>query len=199
MSNYMAQVAPSPEASRILQEPGTEGSAIENGPSLSTRAGINGSADETSPTTPKTAGLDPSEHLIKGHDARSADHERYVKWGFTWRTPLLIFSWALIGIICAIGHHFYYQSLDGTKAGSSTRQSWAVRFGTIFAFLVVASLRASCSVAYKQYIWTLFKRKAFSLDTIDRLFSVPTDPTGFVSWEFIRDAKVAALLAMLCW
>lgn len=190
---------PPPELHRIPRKPVTGSLATKSDPSSTTIASVSVTTDEASSEETKPVDSDPHEHLIQGKGTRSADHERYVKWGFSWKTPSLIVLWALVGFSWAIGHHFYYQSLDGTKAGSSPRQSWAVRFGTAFAFLVVASLRAACETAYKQYIWTLFKRKAFSLDTLDKLFSVPSDPAAFLSWEFIRHAKIAFLVAIVCW
>ncbi|MCJ1265014.1 hypothetical protein MMC22_004889 [Lobaria immixta] len=129
----------------------------------------------------------------------SPEQERYVKWGVAWKIPLLIVLWTLIGFSWAIAHHFYYQSLDGTKVGSSSRQNWAVGFGTAFTFLVIASLRVTCDTAYKQYLWTLFKRKPFALDTLNKLFSITSDPTAFLSWELFRHAKIAYFVAAVCW
>ena len=187
---------PSPDLYRIPRKPIAGNSSTKLG---TTRASVSVTTDELSSEATKAAGSDPSEHLIQDDGTRSTGHERYVEWGIFWKTPLLIVFWALVGISWAIGHHFYYQSLDGTRAGSSARQSWPVRFGTAFAFLVVASLRAACDTAYQQYIWTLFKRKALSLDTLDRLFSVLSDPTAFMSWEFLTHAKIAFLIAIVCW
>ncbi|KAL6718596.1 hypothetical protein ACLMJK_002830 [Lecanora helva] len=154
-----------PELYRIPRKPVTERLANKTDPSTM-RANVYVTTDEASPEETKPVGSDPC-----------------IKWDFSWKTPSLIVLWALVGFSCAIGHHLYYQSLDGTKAGSSPRQSWAVRFGTAFAFLVVASLRAACDIVYIS----------------NKLFSVTSDPTAFMSWEFIRHAKIAFLVAMVCW
>lgn len=190
---------PPPELHSIPRKPVTKSPTTKRDSFSKTEESVHVTTDEASHEEAKPVGSDPREYLIKEKSTRSVEHGRYVNWGVAPRTPSLIVLWALVGFGWAIGHHFYYQSLDGTKAGSSSRQSWAVRFGTAFAFLVVASLRAACDIAYKQYIWTLFKRKAFSLDTLDKLFSVTSDPTAFVSWEFIRYAKIAFLVAIVCW
>ena len=189
----------SPDLHRIPRKPVAGTSSIKLDPSSTTRASVSVTTNEASSEATNAVGLDPLEHLIQDDSTRSTGHEKYVKWGISWKTPLLIVLWTLVGVSWAIGHHFYYQSLDGSRAGSPPRQSWPVRFGTAFAFLVVASLRAACDTAYKQYIWTLFKRKAFSLDTLDRLFSVLSDPTAFMSWEFLTHAKIAFLIAIVCW
>ena len=191
---------PSPYPHRLLRKPVSKSLATKSHPVSTTGVGdCAATNDDVSWEEAKPVSSDSSEHLIHGKSKRFAQREKYVKWGFPWKTPSLIILWALVGFSSAFGHHFYYQSLGGTKAGSSSRQSWAVRFGTAFAFLIVASLRAACDTAYKQYIWTLFKRKSFSLDTLDKLFSLTSDPTAFASWELITHAKIAFFVALLCW
>ena len=192
---------PSPELHEIPPQAvsGRLSRYIESDPSPMNRDGINPTNNDASPEEKKPADSDLCEQLIQEKGAQAMERERYVKWGISWMTPSLILLWALLGFSWAIGHHFYYLSLDGTRAGSSSRQNWTVRFGTALAFLVVASLRAACGVAYRQYIWTLFKRKAFSLDALDKLFSVTSDPTAFASWEFVNHAKIAFLMAIVCW
>ncbi|CAI6292817.1 unnamed protein product [Periconia digitata] len=146
-------------------------------------------------------GSDPKDHLITENSdrAESAGQERYVRWEIAWITPMLMVLWALAGLGLALGHHFYYYSLDRTIPGSSTRQNFALRFGTAFSFLTITCLRVSCAIVYKQYIWTLFKRKSFSLRTVDRLFAATQDPLALFSVEFLRQAKVAYLIALACW
>jgi hypothetical protein len=154
-----------------------------------------------------TLAADPRDNFIKENreenleedSSETADQEKYVKWGIAWKTPFMMVVWALLGLGWALGHHFYYQSLDGTRAGSSSRQNWAVRFGTALSFLVVTCVRASCDSVYKQYIWTLFKRRSFSLSTVDGLFSATQDPRSLMSLEFLQHAKVAYLIATICW
>ena len=111
------------ELHRISRKPVTEGFANKSDSSSATRANGSVTADEISTEGSKPGDTDAHEHLIEGKDTQHAEHERYVKWGIPWKTPLLIVLWALVGFSLAIGHHLYYQSLDGTKAGSSSRQS----------------------------------------------------------------------------
>lgn len=147
------------------------------------------------------AGLDPEEHLITEYPdhLESVKPEIYVKWGIAWRTPFLMVLWALVGLGWALGHHFYYHSLHGTTAGSPSHQNWALRFGTAFSFLAITCLRASGDIVYKQYIWTLFKRKPLSVHTVDNLFAATQDPLALMSLEFLRHAKVVYLVALICW
>ncbi|ORY12614.1 hypothetical protein BCR34DRAFT_289978 [Clohesyomyces aquaticus] len=147
----------------------------------------------------KTSTSNAHELQLREHRAQLHEQDRYVHWGIAWRYPSYMVLWALSGIGFALGHHVYYLSLDGQAAGLSSRQSWSVRFGTAFAFLVVSSLRAACESAYKQMIWNLFKRKSFSLDTIDKIFATTSDPTALLSWELLRHAKSALAVATVCW
>jgi hypothetical protein len=132
-----------------------------------------------------------SERLLHDTKAHAADEIAYVKWGIAWGVPA--------GVAIAVGHHGYYMSLHGTTVGSSARQNWALRFGTAFSFLSVALLRTACNVAYKQYIWTLFKRRAYSITDIDRLFQLTNDLTSMRSWKLMRRADLAFTIAFVCW
>lgn len=171
---------------------------LNDTPSTS-KAGPNIAQGEGLPNNSEPPATDQSERLIKEYSAPLPGEDKYVRWGIAWNYPSYMVLWMLAGLAWAPGHHFHYQSLDGTEAGSSSRQGWAVRFGTAFAFLVVSCLRAACDIAYKQYIWTLFKRKSFPLSVLDKLFSATSDPTAFVSWKLVRHAKVAFFVAVVCW
>ncbi|TGO61685.1 hypothetical protein BCON_0025g00120 [Botryotinia convoluta] len=46
-----------------------------------------------------------------------------VSWNIDWQQPTLIISMLLIGFLLSIGHHVFYNSLDGTIAGGSARQA----------------------------------------------------------------------------
>ncbi|KAH8685694.1 hypothetical protein BGZ60DRAFT_522978 [Tricladium varicosporioides] len=139
------------------------------------------------------------EGLGNNGSTGSFDIGKYVTWGIAMRTPVIMITWAVAGCIFSVGHHFYYDRLDGSIAGTPNQQNWALRFGTAFSFLTIALLKASCDAAYKQYIWTLFKRKSYSLDTLDKLFALTTDIFAFVSWELISKAKLAVFLALTSW
>ena len=92
------------------------------------------------------------QHVQEKARLSSLEQDSSVRWYIGWRTPFFIALWTYCGIGWAVGHHTLYRSLDGEVAGSPARQTWAVGFGTALAFLVVASLRAACDVAYKQHI-----------------------------------------------
>lgn len=123
---------------------------------------------------------------------------RTTSWGIYWRSPALMTFFLVAGIAFALGHHFHYQSLDGTEVSSETKQQWAIRIGTGFAFLCKASLVGSVGVAYTQRLWVTVKKRSLSLQNLDDAFSLTTDPFSFFSGVLIS-AKLLCLLAACMW
>jgi hypothetical protein len=159
-----------------------------------------------SPTTPSTTTYDPHEGLLAGHakaGSLSSSHpsasQQYIKWGIAWQGPTYMICLALLGISLALGHHFYFLSLDVTLAGSATRQQWSLRFGTGFSFLVVTCLKVASGQAYEQYMWTIIRRKSLSIGTLDRIFGLLSNPFGFFSLELFSQTRFVILLALICW
>jgi hypothetical protein len=113
--------------------------------------------------------------------------------------PILMICYAVAGIILALVHHTYYSYLHGRKIGSASRQQWATAFGTAFSFIVIALLKTAIGEAYNQYIWTLVRRRAYSLGCLDKLFALTSDPLGFFNWELLRHAKFGLVLALSVW
>lgn len=124
---------------------------------------------------------------------------QYVKWGIVWYAPASMMLYAFGGLAAAIGHHFYFSSLHGTVAGGAFRQQFAIGSGTAISVTIVALLRSATTAAYNQYAWVLVRKSFYKLGTLDKLFALTIDPTGFLSMEMIKHAKVAVLLAVISW
>lgn len=120
-------------------------------------------------------------------------------WNIHWRSPMLMMGLVLSGICMALSHNFYYRSLDGTVVSSETSQQWAIRIGTALAFLTQSSLASAVGIAYTQRIWVTVKEKPISLQNIDKVFSLGTDPFSFFSLEILTSVKVLCLLAASMW
>lgn len=133
------------------------------------------------------------------NDTKSSSSEKLVKWGVIWYPPVLMALYTLGGLALAVGHHFYFASLHGTLAGSAGKQQWATGIGTAVSFLVVALLRSASTAAYSQYVWVLVRRNSYRLGTLDKLFALTTDPSGFFGREMFKCAKIAMLVALVCW
>lgn len=134
-----------------------------------------------------------------GHNGQVQNTQKTTTWRIHWKAPALIVGFLVIGIALALGHHFYYRSLDGTVVSSQARQEWALRFGTAFASLTQSALVASAGVSYTQRVWVTVKKRAFPLKTLDNVFSLQTTIWSFFSWEVLSKAKLLYLLGICIW
>lgn len=125
-----------------------------------------------------------------------ARRTQVAKFHIHWVTPFLMVLLFLLGIVGAGAHHAFYTSLNGRPA---TNQLWMVRYGTALAFFVKATLVGSVILSYRQRIWQTFRKRAMTMSAIDGLFAATEDPSMFVKWEMIRNAKLAVVMAMGAW
>ncbi|EGX88109.1 hypothetical protein CCM_09245 [Cordyceps militaris CM01] len=132
---------------------------------------------------------------------------KLVQWGIYWLTIVQMISFFAAGVAFSVGHHLFYNSLNGTevtatKNGTSRwdlqRQEWKIRVGTGFAFIAKTCLASAIVVAYKQRVWTSCRQRAYSIAGLDALFSAPTDLLAFINSELLC-CKLATVLAALVW
>lgn len=127
-------------------------------------------------------------------DRRSGEIAR---WHIHWTTPALIACLFVAGVAAAIGHHIFYEWLNGKPA---TDQLKMIRYGTALAFFVKSTLVGTAIMCNRQRIWRTFRVKAMTIDGIDGLFSAPDDPTQFfLNGEMWRNGKLATFMALCCW
>ncbi|KAF7874062.1 hypothetical protein EAF04_002734 [Stromatinia cepivora] len=122
-----------------------------------------------------------------------------VIWKIDWQQPTFMCSMLLSGLLLAIGHHVYYNSLNGTPAGDATRQAWSIRFGTVFAFLVVACFKAITVSALGQYLWTVVRAKILTISDLDKLYALTSNPISMFSFSVIKNATLAASIGTIFW
>jgi len=142
---------------------------------------------------------DPRGPGQSSSEVRQSKGRKYVKWGIHWSQPSYVLLLTVSAIALALGHHFYYNSLNGASAGSATRQQWSITFGSSFAYLVVHFLGAAIVAAYSQYIWSIVRKRGYTLKALDNLFAMTSDPRAFFNWEVLKHGKFAVLLALLTW
>lgn len=137
---------------------------------------------------------------INDNQERKPDLTKYVKWGVDWyKEPTYMVLLLLAGLAIALGHHFYYKNLNGATAEDESRQQWARAIGNGLSFLFVSALRGADGFAYSQYFWVLVRRRSFTLDGLDKLYSLTSDPTGLFSLKLFRNATIAMAVALVCW
>lgn len=119
------------------------------------------------------------------------------EWKIHWMTPAMMIVLFVSGVAAAIGHHFFYMSLEGKPA---TNQLIMVRYGTALAFFVKSSLVGSVVMCYRQRIWHTFRTRALTIAGIDGLFSSTEDPSQFFyNGEMMSNAKIATIMALVSW
>ncbi|KAI1070290.1 hypothetical protein LB507_010327 [Fusarium sp. FIESC RH6] len=109
-----------------------------------------------------------------------------------WNMCLLV----LIGAAFAIGHHLFYDSLDGKEA---INQSRMLRYGTALAFFAKASFGTAAAMAFQQRAWLVVRHKMARLETIDSLFTANSNILALLTWSSIKKAKISTLIALYCW
>ncbi|KAB8223226.1 hypothetical protein BDV33DRAFT_228673 [Aspergillus novoparasiticus] len=99
----------------------------------------------------------------------------------------------------SVGHHYYYKSLDGGRVASREEQTWAIRTGTGFAFLIKSCLVAAVGLAAVQETWATLRRKSVRLSGIDSMFAIRDTPLAFLTLDVWIYAKTLTVLAIASW
>lgn len=120
-------------------------------------------------------------------------------WSFL--NALIIISCALIASLAlALGHHFLYRRVQGRAINDvSISQSWMLRFGTDFAFLVSTTFGISVGTSYVQYQWLKLRRTSFRVDEIDCLTDVLKNALRFFYSLVFFKQPILFLMAVVAW
>lgn len=106
----------------------------------------------------------------------------------------------LAGVGFALGHHLFYQSLQGKSIGNTLfDQQVNIAIGTAFAFLVKASLATAVGSAYVQYLWYTLQRERLRVSHIDSLVSLLTSVIAILNFGALKGHLLLTLLALLAW
>lgn len=130
----------------------------------------------------------------------------------SWLATATMLAFLLLGIDFALGHHVFYQSLEGTKVSNGesyivgfnvSRQEVSTAIGTAFAFLVKACLVGSVTVAFTQLFWQAAKCNAQSkpptLGHLDVLSIALSDVTALFSIRVWWRYPLLLLAATAAW
>ncbi|KAL2831743.1 hypothetical protein BDW59DRAFT_124417 [Aspergillus cavernicola] len=119
--------------------------------------------------------------------------------GIHWRMPTAMISCFLIGLGLAIGHHFHYYSLDGTRVGNQSKQEWALRIGTGLAFLTKTFLTTAVGIACIQNFWWIIRLKPVRLSTLDSMFDIRGSIFNFFDLHIWLRGPNVAVLGLISW
>lgn len=104
----------------------------------------------------------------------------------------------LLGSAVAIAHHLSNNFLSG-KPTADYPQTWVKNLGLAAAFLVKTSLAAAISLAFQETLWKALRSTHTMIYSLDKLFTVQSNPFSFLSLEAFQTASGAMLLAAIQW
>ncbi|KPM42968.1 hypothetical protein AK830_g3585 [Neonectria ditissima] len=147
-----------------------------------------------SPSTPGSTG---DNNDISQTSRKAPFHSRVL----SYLPSYLLQTWTMycflvLGIVVAIGHHLFYNSLHGKEA---VNQSATLRYGTFLAFLAKANFGTTIVLAFRQRAWMTVRHKILSLQAVDSLFASINDISALFNWEAISKAKLAMCFAIYLW
>lgn len=137
--------------------------------------------------------------LASATDLRPTSDPTDIEWGIHWYTPVSIVILLLVGTSTAITHHLINTSLHDQAVGDAVQQRWTSWIGSGLGFLTKVTLTAALGISRTQWVWLTLRKKWLTLNAIDSLFGVISDPTLFLDWKMMRQAKVATVMAILMW
>lgn len=167
-----------------------------------TEESIGSSWQPHNPASSKPTAFNTVRAVSKSDLSAPGSSPRIAKWGIRWhKEPLAMPLFALAGLAIAVGHHFYFQHLDGDLAPDDGVSSQQVvkQVGNAFVFLALACFRASIVIAYNQYIRTIFRRRLLKVSSVDKVFSLPSSLPSFLSFQLLREGPFAPVLGAIPW
>ena len=119
--------------------------------------------------------------------------------GAHWLLPGLMVGGLLLGLLLALAHHLFYQSLNGHIVGSDEQQQWNVRIGTGLSFVVKTCFTAAAGIAYTQLLWHQLKSHPVTIDGADALFGVISNAWDFRHLEVYKHGLLLPVIALIAW
>ena len=113
--------------------------------------------------------------------------------------PITMIVSLILGVGFALGHHFFYNSRDGTSVGNTTQQEWYIRVGTYFAYLVTFTLGVAIATAYTQQFWYSLRSRSVTVEEVDSLFAFLVNVTPFLDTRLWRGNFMLVFMAAIKW
>ena len=117
-----------------------------------------------------------------------------------WKAPTTMLAAFAFGVAFAIGHHFFYQSLDGTSLDNAPfDQQINIAVGTAFAFLVRSFLSVAIGVAFVQVLWRRLLVKRITVSRVDSMTQLLTSLFDLFNLVTLWQHPLLATLALIAW
>ncbi|EKJ68806.1 hypothetical protein FPSE_11023 [Fusarium pseudograminearum CS3096] len=102
----------------------------------------------------------------------------------------------IIGAAAAIGHHFFYNHLDGQEAKN---QQWMLRAGQLISFIANANFILAAVMAHQQVAWRAVGQNGFSIHAVDSLFGATHNLVELFNREAWAKSWFVMFLALYMW
>jgi hypothetical protein len=134
--------------------------------------------------------------------------------GIHWRGPVLMLAALFAAIAFALGHHLFYNRLDGEEVPADnytmgdhnsgmSKQQINTAIGTGLALAVKTCLKLAVSTAYVQLFWKSLvhesSSKSFNLQSIDMLYSALRNATLLAKVSRWKRFPLLFTLAVTTW
>jgi hypothetical protein len=117
-----------------------------------------------------------------------------------WRVPTVIILAFVAGLAFALGHHAFYDHLDGQSVdGRLFDQQINLAVGQAFAFLVRASLVISVGTSYWQVFWGTMLHGTLAISQIDALAGMLGSILDLLNLKASSTRPMLLALALLSW
>ncbi|KAF7506023.1 hypothetical protein GJ744_012370 [Endocarpon pusillum] len=133
------------------------------------------------------------------HNGTSSGPSTLRPWLSRWNAPTMMLLGVLVGVGFGLGHHLYYQSFADAFVQSTSEQQWTVRIGTGLAFLTKTAFTAVIGIAFSQYLWVIARKKPLSLENLDAMFAMISNPISFLDINVLASAKLLTLVGIVSW
>lgn len=105
----------------------------------------------------------------------------------------------LLGVGVACSHHVMYWALDGQPVHTDAVQRIIVGAGIMLAMFVKFCFSVVMTHAFTQKIWSYFRQRRWKIRSIDALFQAEVSLRWAMTWEVLRHAPLAAVIALCIW
>jgi len=111
-----------------------------------------------------------------------------------------MFSLLLLGVFTAVGQHGFYTYLHLKLVDAvAIDQTWVIRIGNAFSFLVKTSLVAAVGIAFWQSFWHTIRHKELPVKSIDSVFGVLVNPLQFFDRNLLLKTPLLFIMALIAW
>lgn len=131
-----------------------------------------------------------------------------IYWAIKSAPSALAFS-ASLGVVFAVGHHVFYNSLDDKAAPNTqynvlgtysiTRQQINLAAGNVLAFVTKYWLSRAVSIAFQQIAWRKLRQNSYTIGTVDDILDILSNGLLCFSPALWKSFSDVMLMAVLYW